>query len=116
MGLGKQLAHNPGGFSRIHEIVDEQVTFAVSLHPLQHLDVLPDLGGATLGGARIAGDADRVDQPDVELARHECCRDQAASGYGDDALPGPLSMELFGQEPRVAVQFDPGNNDLVLVV
>ncbi len=89
----------------VDEIVDD--------HP--PLAVADDLGVVILDDARlalflvvIAGNADGLDEPDLQLPRHDARRYHAAARDGDDALP---VLALLDQPPRqrlaVAVELIP---------
>jgi hypothetical protein len=60
----------------------------------------------------VGGDADRIDQADLELARDNRGRHQAAARDRDDPGPGPHAVEPPGQRPRVAVELVPGDGEV----
>src|SRR5512138_1613884 len=115
IGLRQELAHGLGGAPGVDEVVDQQIALAVAAHALEDLDVALHLRRAPGGAAVVARDADRVDEADIELPRHQRRGHQAAARDGDDALPRAELVQLRGKEPGVAVQLHPGNDDLVLV-
>ena len=55
----------------------------------------------------VGGDADRLDHPDVELARHDRRRDEAAAGDRDDGVERAGGGEAPGERPGVAVELVP---------
>src|SRR5688572_13086407 len=115
MRLGQELAHGLRGLAGVDQVVDQQVAVAGAAHALENLDaVLLLLSRAGLACA-VAGDADGVDQADVELARDQRCGHQAAARHGDDALPRAFLVQELGEVARIAVQLYPGDDDFVFV-
>jgi hypothetical protein len=109
MRLGQQVADRLSGPPSIHEIVDDQPAAAVAaigglLHHCQF----------ALAAVVIAGDADGIDQPQLQLPRHDGGRHQAAARHGDDAFPRPLLDQPPGQRLGIAVQFVPGDGKVLL--
>ena len=66
-------------------------------------DLKPPLGLVVV----VGGDADRLDHPDVELARHDRRRDEAAAGDRDDGVERAGGGEPPGERPGVAVELIP---------
>ena len=62
-----------------------------------------------LGLVVVAGDADRVDDAELQLPRDDRRGHQPATGDGDDALPALDIMQPPGQRLGVAVQLFPRN-------
>jgi transposase len=79
--LGQELADDSTGLPGIDQIVDNQPALAVPLDRFQDLGVTPGL-------VVVGGNADRVDQSDVELAADDVRGHQTPAGDGDNALPG----------------------------
>ena len=69
-------------------------------------DVLEHLQLA-LGGVVVARHAHRLDQPDVELARDDRRRHQAAAGDADDRLERAGAVEPPGERARIAMELVP---------
>ena len=67
-----------------------------------------------LAAVVIAGDADGIDQPQLQFPRHDGRRHQAAAGDGDDAFPWPFLHQPPGQRLGVAMQFVPGDGKVLL--
>src|SRR5687767_7508100 len=65
MRLWKQLAHGLRGFSRVHQVIDQQVALALPAYALQHLHLALLLGSPALCNRVVARHADRVDEPNV---------------------------------------------------
>src|SRR5205085_4982699 len=59
----------------------------------------------------VARDADRIDETDAKLARHDRGRNEPAARDADDDLERPLVRKARGQRTRIAVQFVPGYRD-----
>src|SRR6266568_3755132 len=115
VGLGQELADRLGGAAGVDEVVDEEPAVAVALDRLEPAQLpLPRLRAAGFARA-VAHHADRVDEADVELARHQRRRDEPAAGDGDDPLPLAEVVQDVRQVARVTVQLRPGDDDLVLV-
>src|SRR5688572_21163065 len=118
VGLRQHLPHRLRRAPGIDQVVDQQVPLARALHAFQDLDGALHLRRAPLIFLRtrvVAGDADGVDQADVELARDQRRRHEAAARHRDDAFPGTLAVQDFGQVARIAMQLYPGDDDFVLV-
>ena len=73
---------------------------AVAVEGLEHRDV-------SLSLVVVAGEADGVDQPDVQLAGDDRRRHQPAAADGHDASPRPEVDQPPGQRPRGPVQLLP---------
>jgi hypothetical protein len=58
--------------------------------------------------------AKRIDQTDLQLARHDRRRHQPAAGDGDDALEGPDRDQAPGQRLGIAMQLFPGHGKILL--
>src|SRR3954465_1634304 len=115
VGLRQELAHGLGSAPGVDEVVDQQITFAVAAHALEDLDAPLHLRRAPGGATVIARDADRIDEADIELTRYQRRRPQPAAGDRNDALPRAEPVQLLGEEPGIAMQFHPGDDDLVFV-
>jgi hypothetical protein len=103
--LGQQLAHDPPRLAGVDEVVDDEPARPVAVGGLQ------DARGAQ-GLVVVGADADRVDEADVELARDDVRRHEAAAGDRDDAAPGPAVGEPPSQRLRVAVELVPGDREV----
>src|SRR5258706_3499769 len=115
IGLGQKLAYGLRRLARVDEIIDEQVAGAISANALQYLYAALRLGRLAGAAGVVARNADRVDQANVELARDQRSGDQATARDGDDAFPRPLLVQHVREMARIAVQLDPGDDDLVFV-
>ena len=106
------LAHDARGLAGVDEVVDDQHALALAAHratsaptPLSTVEL------ALVRVVVIAGDADRLDQADVEFARDDRRRHQAAAGDADDRLERPRLVQPPGQRARVAVELVPGHRE-----
>ena len=81
MRLGVKLAHQFQRAPAIHQIIHDQHTLAIPHHPgiggFENLKLALD---ALVAVAAIGLDRDRVDDADVQLARHDHRGDHAAAG------------------------------------
>src|ERR1700704_5547316 len=110
MRLRQELAYDLGGLAGVDEIIDDQHALAptaadaddVARNVLEHLEL-------ALAGVIVARHADRLDQADVEFARDDRGRDQAAAGHADDRLERAGAGEPPDQRPCVAVELVPGD-------
>lgn len=113
VSLREELADDAGGLAGVDEVVDEEVAVAVAGDAFEDVDAALDLrGGVALAGL-VAGDADGVDEADLELTGDEGGGDEAAAGDGDDAFPRADGVEHLGEITGVAVKLDPGDDDIV---
>src|SRR5690606_11020162 len=90
-----------GSCAGIHQIVDDQPAFAITLYTLEY----PVL---SLGPVVIACHADGIDQADFEFPRDDRRRHQPAPDDGNDSIVGAIRHEAPGQGLGVAMQFPPG--------
>ena len=97
MCLGQHLPDEAAGLPGVDQVVDDQPAGAAALDPLQHARLALVL-------LVIGRHADGVDQPQLELARDDLRRDQAAARDRHDALPGAALRQAPGQRPGVPVQ------------
>jgi O-antigen ligase len=113
MRTGQELAHHLGGFSGVDQIVDDQHALAAELddrirYGLEHGEFALRLVVV------VALDADRLDQPNIELARDDRGRDEPAARDGDNRGERPRRGEPPGQRPRIAVELIPGDRKRLL--
>src|SRR5579872_3753771 len=109
MRLGQHVSHNARGMPGVDQVVDDQIALAVAGHALEDLD----LAAHAELGVVIALHADRIDEPDIELARHDGGRHQAAAGDCDDAAPRSEVEEPPGERARMPVQIVPGYREML---
>ena len=84
---------------------DENIRHGV--RRLQHLDF-------ALALVVIAFDRDRLNDADIQLAGDDGGRHKPATGDGDDALPLAQVGQPPGQGLGIAVQFFPGDGEILL--
>src|SRR5690606_3465513 len=108
---GEHFADDAGGGAGVDQIVDDQYFAAILRHVedrladgLEHLD-------AALVLVVIALDGHGLDRADIELARHDGRRNEAAAGDGDDGVERAHAGQPPGQRPAVAVELVPGHGE-----
>src|SRR6185312_14374332 len=71
-----------------------------------------------LGSLRVlvvAADADGLDEPQAQLARHDRRRHQPAAGDADDGLERPLVGQPPGERARIAMQLVPRDRERLAI-
>jgi hypothetical protein len=109
--LRQHFPHRRGGAAGVDEIVDDQDACAPLPAGLRHRggDVLQHRRVALVLVVVIRGDADRLDDADLELARDDRRRHEPAAGDADERRERASPGEPPGERPRVAVELLPGD-------
>ncbi|GCC45564.1 hypothetical protein chiPu_0029711, partial [Chiloscyllium punctatum] len=105
MRVGQHLAHHPAGLAGVDKVVDDQQSLAGAAAELGGLlrNALEHLQVALLVMV-VARDADRIDDPQAELARHDRRRHQPAAGDRDHRMERSDFIEPPGQRPAIPVE------------
>src|SRR5690606_6724098 len=103
--------HHARRLARVDEVVHHEHARAAAVAERTDLrvDLLEDHQLALVLIVVVARDADRLDEADLELTRHDRRRHQAAAGDADDGLEGPGAVQAPGECPRIAVELVPGD-------
>ena len=115
IGLGQQFADHARGVAGVDQIVDQQIAFAVVVDALEDLYRRAGILRTFFHRFVVTGRADGIQEADFQFASDQRGRNHAATGDGDDALERTFLHQRVAEQARVAVQFGPGDYDIVPV-